>query len=58
MINVDIVDQEQFDRSVKKFIKLVKQDGILQEVKERRYYIKPSTKLKLKRQKSLRLRRK
>lgn len=46
-----------FDRQVKLFIKKVKKDGILREVKERRYYLKPSEKIKLKQQKAAKLRR-
>jgi len=33
-----------FERMLKSFMKQVEKDGILQEVRERRYYIKPSAK--------------
>ena len=41
---VYIRDQEQFERMLKKFTKKVKKCGILEEVRERRYYTKPSVK--------------
>tara|TARA_Y100001938_G_C7854767_1_gene312588 strand:- start:149 stop:388 length:240 start_codon:yes stop_codon:yes gene_type:complete len=41
---VYIRDQQQFERMLKKFTKKVKKCGILDEVKERRYYTKPSVK--------------
>ena len=33
-----------FERMLKSFLKQVDKDGIIREVKERRYYIKPSAK--------------
>ena len=36
-----------FERMLKSFMKQVEKSGILQEIKERRYYIKPSTKKRL-----------
>ena len=41
---VYIRDQQQFERMLKKFTKKVKKCGILDEVKERRYYTKSSVK--------------
>lgn len=36
-----------FERMLKGFLKQVQKEGIIQEVRERRYYIKPSVKRKL-----------
>lgn len=35
-------DEIEFEKAVKVFKKLVQRSGILQEVKDRRYYVKPS----------------
>jgi ribosomal protein S21 len=37
-------DEKEFDKAVKLFKKIVMKSGILEEVKERRYYQKPSDK--------------
>ncbi len=47
---VIIYDQEQVERMIKKFTKKVKKSGILDEVKQRRHFVKKSVK---KRQKKL-----
>jgi len=36
-----------FEKMLKNFIKTVQKTGILQEVKDRRYYVKPSEKKRL-----------
>jgi ribosomal protein S21 len=36
-----------FEKMLKSFLKQIDKDGILKEVKERRYYIKPSMKKRL-----------
>jgi ribosomal protein S21 len=46
-VEIYIRDQEQFERMVKKFTRKVKKSGVLEEVRERRYYTKPSTKRNL-----------
>lgn len=43
-----------FERMLKSFLRQVQKDGILQEVKKRRYYIKPS---ELKRMKNKQLKK-
>ena len=48
-VEVYIRDQEQFARMLKKFTRKVKKSGILDEVRERRYYTKKSKKRRLKR---------
>ena len=53
-INVSVTAREcrnNNERMIRKFIKKVKKEGIIEEVKERRFYIKPS---KLKRIKKAR----
>lgn len=47
MIEVKIQNSEdlnEFDRAVKLFKKLCNNDGFIEEIKERRYYTKPSDK--------------
>ena len=43
-LRIDINDPEDFDKMMKRFVKMVKKDGVLAEVRERRYFIKPSIK--------------
>jgi ribosomal protein S21 len=38
----DSNDDHEFDKAVKIFKKMIQKSGILEEVKERRYYNKPS----------------
>ena len=56
-VHVDIYvrDQDQFERMVKKFTRKVKKCGILDEVRERRYYTKPSVKRRKKKLEKKRL---
>jgi small subunit ribosomal protein S21 len=56
-VNVEIYvrDQEQFERMVKKFTRKVKKSGVLEEVRERRYYTKPSEKRRAKKLEKKRL---
>jgi small subunit ribosomal protein S21 len=42
-------DDAEFDKAVRLFKKLVNKEGHLQELKERRYYMKPSEKKRLER---------
>jgi len=51
-----VVRREKFDsdeKMIKRFIKKVKKSGIMEEVMDRRYYIKPSTKKRLKKKKQI-----
>jgi len=48
--NVTIRDGEDFDRVLKRFIKKCEKDGLLTELRKRRFYEKPSVK---KRRKSI-----
>jgi ribosomal protein S21 len=41
-IKEELPIDDKFERMLKDFIKKVKKDGILEEYKRRRYYIKPS----------------
>ena len=54
-VEVVIRDQEQVERMIKKFSRKVKKSGLLDELKERRYYTKKSVKRRLKRLKRKRL---
>lgn len=49
MIYVKVDHPDQFDKYVRIFKKLVQRSGMLQEIKARRYYMKPSEKRRLKR---------
>jgi ribosomal protein S21 len=40
--------EQEFDKMVKRFKKMVDNSGVLQEVKDRRYYVKPSVAKRLK----------
>ena len=58
--NVSVTGQECRDNSsmmIRKFIKKVKKEGILEEIRERRYYKKPSVAKKEKRIRTERQRR-
>ena len=57
-VEVYVRDQEQIERMIKKFSRKVKKSGILDEVRERRYYTKPSVKRRLKKLEKKRLARK
>ena len=50
-VHVEIIirDQSQVERMIKKFTKKVKRSGLLDDLKERRYYTKKSLKRRLKR---------
>ena len=50
-----IKDQEQFERMVKKFTRKVKKSGVLDEVREKRYFTKPSVKRRMKKLEKQRL---
>jgi len=56
MIHVQVRDNtpEEFEKAMKVFKKKCNNDGFLQEVRERRYALKPSVKRKLKRIKNKR----
>ena len=47
------VIQDNIDRALKSFKRKFKQTGALKEVRERKYYTKPSTKRKLAKEKSI-----
>lgn len=51
MIEIIVKNQEEFEKHLKIFIKKVQRSGILQEVKNRRYYNKPSEEKRLKKRK-------
>ena len=56
-VNVEVVihDQSQVERMIKKFSRKVKKSGLLEELKDRRYFTKKSVKRRLKRLKRKRL---
>lgn len=47
-VEVRVHDQEQVERAIKKFTRKVKKSGVLDEVRNRRYYTKPSAKRRAK----------
>ena len=57
-VSVEKRHNEPFERMLKRFIKKVKKDGILEEVRDRRHYVKPSVKKRLKRIRARALRNK
>lgn len=54
-VEIYIRDQEQFEKMVKKFTRKVKKSGVLEEVRERRYYTKPSVRRRMKKLEKKRL---
>lgn len=49
--NGDNIINPVFEKMFKDFVNKVKKSGILQEIKERRYYIKPSIRKRLQKNK-------
>ena len=56
--SVKVRRNEKIERVIKRFIKKTKKLGIIDEVKERRYYVKPSEKKRLARKRSAAKRKK
>jgi ribosomal protein S21 len=54
-VEIQIRDQEQVERMIKKFSRKVKKCGILEEVRERRYFTKKSEKRRMKKLEKQRL---
>ena len=56
-VNVEVViyDQDQVERMIKKFSRKVKKSGLMDILKERRFYTKKSVKRRMKRLKRKRL---
>jgi small subunit ribosomal protein S21 len=54
-VEIYVRDQEQIERMIKKFTRKVKKCGILDEVRERRYFTKPSVKRRKKKLEKQRL---
>jgi len=56
-VNVEVViyDQDQVERMIKKFSRKVKKSGLMDMLKERRFYTKKSVKRRMKRLKRKRL---
>ena len=48
-VEVVIYDQEQVERMIKKFSRKVKKSGLLEDLRERRFFTKKSVKNRLKR---------
>ena len=57
-VSVEKRPNESFERMLKRFVKKVKKDGILEEVRDRRRFTKPSEKKRLKRIRARALRNK
>ena len=54
-VEVIVRDQDQVERMIKKFSRKVKKSGLLDQLKERRYFTKKSVKRRMKRLKRKRL---
>jgi len=48
MTRVQVRDNENIERALKRFKRKVEQSGVLKEVRKREFFIKPSVKKKLK----------
>lgn len=44
MARIEISEEEDFEKAIKRFKRLVEKEGIVKECKRRQYFIKPSTK--------------
>ena len=51
----DIHDAESFNKALKIFTKMCKKDGFMRELKDRRYFLKPSVAKRLKKKLAKRL---
>ena len=51
MVSVIVKDNESFEKALRRFKKKWEKAGILREFKSRAYYLKPSEKKKIERQK-------
>ena len=56
MLSIKVRRNEPTDRAISKFKNLVVKEGTLQQVKDKRYFKKPSLKRKLKREAAMRQR--
>jgi len=54
LIHVTVYEDESFDRAFSRFKKLCSREGILREVKQRRFYEKPSDKQRREKQRRIR----
>jgi len=54
MIMVVLRKNETIDQAIRRFKKKVDDDGVIKEYKERRYFVKPSMKKRLKRKDAIR----
>ena len=54
LIHVTVYEDESFDRAFSSFKKLCSREGILREVKQRRFYEKPSDKQRREKQRRIR----
>lgn len=54
MIKVNVQDHGTFERAMRHFKKACQRDGFMIELKERRYFTKPSEKKRLERKKTRR----
>ena len=56
--SVEVYDQSSFERSLRKFSQKTKKSGILREIKNKRFYTKPSVQKKLDLARSIRRQKK
>ena len=56
--SVEVYDQSSFERSLRKFGQKTKKSGILREIKNKRFYTKPSVQKKLDLARSIRRQKK
>ena len=58
MAKITIKQGESLDVALKRFKKKVQQEGIMQEMRKREYYLKPGIRRRLKHEEALKARRK
>jgi|TARA_Y100000289_G_scaffold60832_1_gene68226 small subunit ribosomal protein S21 len=54
-VEVKVTDQQNIEKAIKKFTRKVKKSGVLEEVRERRYFTKRSVKRRMKKLEKKRL---
>jgi small subunit ribosomal protein S21 len=54
MVMVVVRKGESLDQAIRRFKKKVDDDGVIKEFRERRYFVKPSVKKRLKRKEAIR----
>jgi small subunit ribosomal protein S21 len=58
MIQIKLKQDESFEKAMRRFKRLIENEGLMKEIKKRKYYLKPSERKKEKRKLAAKRRRK